>query len=124
MKWNARVIVEELTEIVSYDNNISIDLEYLWNPPEFFCSKITIIIEDLGEELNKGLTITGFTDGHRILSNTHRPKQKINLVEIKDFVNNGIDKKANPRLKELYTKIVKYFNKNEIEIVNNMHDYV
>ena len=124
MKWNARVIVEELKEIVSYDNNISIDLEYLWNPAENLCSKITVLIEDLEDPINKGLIVTGFTDG-RTLSDTHRPKQKIPLVEIRNFIGVGIDKNADKRLKDLHKKLVSYFSsKSDIRIVEDLTQYI
>jgi hypothetical protein len=123
MKWVKDSIVEDLTKIIAYDSNIEIEVEDKWNPAESYCSEISLIIKNMKNyPYGNGLTVCGFVDDGNI-SDSYNPVEDILLVEVKDSYGNGLSKRADKRVRELYFKVVDYFNQFDVEIVDDLHDY-
>ena len=122
MKWRSKRITKELEKIISYDENISLEIEDKLDPSEYYCSEIYLTIEDLDND-NNIITICGFIDSGDDISDSYNPDEDITHVEVRDCNGNGISKNANKRLKKLYNEVVGYFNKYDVEIVDDLHDY-
>ena len=121
MNWIKDNIIEDLTKIISYDNNIVIEVEDKWEPAEHYCSEIYLTISDL-DSFNKLISICGFIDDGNI-SDSYNPDEDIEYVQITDQMGVGLSKRSDKRLRELYFKVVDYFNQFDVEIVDNLQDY-
>jgi len=121
MNWKKDKIFNDIKEIISYDSSILIEIEDAWNPAESYCSEIYLTLQDLNDG-NNCITICGFVDDGDI-SDSYNPIEDIPLVEIKDLNGNGLSKRANKRVKELYNKLVDYFNQFDVEVVDDLHKF-
>jgi len=119
MKWNTNEIIEDLKLLV--DKTVTIETEV--NPQgEHYVRDIFLKDKRIKSD---GISIVGFRDDAENLSSVDTPEQDIPCVEIRTFLSDsegGLPKKASKEVRDLYYKVVDYFNKKEIEIIDNLKD--
>lgn len=119
MKWNKNKIISDLQQLIDNKGTIT---EEQYPQGERYCRDL--FIKPTKESNGDGISIAGFNEDD--ISDVDNPNEDIKYVEIRNFNSDdegGLDKHASKQIRELYYIAVDYFNNEDIEVIDNLHDF-
>lgn len=113
MKWSTEKIVKDLEKITKKKV-----IKEKQAQGDHYCRELSI---NVGRD---GINIAGFID--EMVSDVDNPLEDIEYVEVRNYHSDsegGLAKDAKPDVRKVYFQVVDYFNKKNIQIVDNLKDH-